>query len=209
MPRKKKPSRAVPKMSPFHQRQSQQGQGQNRPKVKSAQAQAPLPDFESRMLPDRMYWDANIEEEFLATIREGGSLKDAAAIAMVAFAIVMQRMTDEPMFLARVQYAQAECKMGHIRKINEGAKGWNSSAWFLERRHAEEYSLSSVGSAREEKVIRVRRLVRSQVLDRPALPPSEPPAEIHRSPDVEPIPDRPDNGDGDHGDQEGGDDVHG
>ena len=47
----------------------------------------------------------------------------------------------DPKKSQRLEKAKLEGKLRHLRRINEGEKTWQSSAWFLERRYREEFAL--------------------------------------------------------------------
>ncbi len=92
------------------------------------------------------------------TIGQGGTLTDAAHMASVPVEDVALFITRSPEFAAEVKRAEAQCKLYHLSRIRDGDRGWQSSAWFLEHRFPQEYSLRPGIEKEQEKIIKVRRI---------------------------------------------------
>lgn len=101
-------------------------------------------------------------EKITEIMRIGGTLEDAAAYARISRRR-LQRNIDAEAHLARdVREMMADCKRHHMRKIYDGERGWQSSAWWLERMYRREYALNLHEATDEEKAIQVRKIVRRQ-----------------------------------------------
>lgn len=47
-------------------------------------------------------------------------------------------------FFNHVKVAEAQAQVVHLGRIRRGEQGWQASAWFLERRHAEQWGKKTV-----------------------------------------------------------------
>lgn len=95
-------------------------------------------------------------------LRVGGTLKDAAAIARISHKRLERNLEAEVHLRRDVAELMAECKKHHLTRIYDGVRGWQASAWFLERIYRREYALHMPDSSDEERAIQVRKMVRRQ-----------------------------------------------
>jgi transposase len=77
-------------------------------------------------------------EQVLAGIASGLNNDDACASAGVSRSLFYKRTKEEVDFLDRYKRAKIQFKLTHIRKIADNSS-WQSSAWLLERKFAEEF----------------------------------------------------------------------
>jgi len=77
-------------------------------------------------------------EQVLAGIASGLNNDDACASAGVSRSLFYKKTKEELDFLDRYKRAKIQFKLTHIRKIADNSS-WQSSAWLLERKFAEEF----------------------------------------------------------------------
>lgn len=90
----------------------------------------------------------------------GGNLHDAAAIARISYGRLVRNIESDRHMERDVQELMADCKQHHLQKIYDGERGWQSSAWFLERIYRKEFSLNMGDATEEEKAIQIRKIIR-------------------------------------------------
>jgi transcriptional regulator with XRE-family HTH domain len=79
----------------------------------------------------------------LDAIGEGLSQREAASLAGISEDTLSLWKKDSE-FSEQIRQKQIECKLGHIRNIKKASeKSWQASAWWLERKHKEEFSLKT------------------------------------------------------------------
>lgn len=93
-------------------------------------------------------------------LKIGGNLKDAAAYAGISYGRLYRNIDAEKHLKRRVAKIMAKCKKHHLQRVYDGERGWQSSAWFLERMYRKEYSMSHGDNSEEEKAIQIRKMVR-------------------------------------------------
>ena len=80
-------------------------------------------------------------EIILNAIAEGLTQRDASIIAGISedtFSLWKRQDSD---FSEQIRQKEIECKMAHINTIKTASKkNWTASAWWLERKHKEEFS---------------------------------------------------------------------
>lgn len=103
----------------------------------------------------------------------GGNLHDAAAYARCSYGRLYRNVAADKHLAKDVAELMADCKMHHLRKVYDGEKGWQSSAWYLERMYRKEYALHQPEMTEDEKAIQVRKIVRKAGLMPKILKPSE------------------------------------
>lgn len=76
-------------------------------------------------------------------ISDGLTQKDAATLAGISEDTLSLWKRDSD-FSEQIRQKQVECKLRHIKVINEASKKhWTASAWWLERKYKDEFSLKS------------------------------------------------------------------
>lgn len=79
----------------------------------------------------------------LDAIGEGLSQREASVLAGISEDTLSLWKKDSD-FSEQIRQKQIECKLGHIRNIKKASeKSWHASAWWLERKHKEEFSLKT------------------------------------------------------------------
>lgn len=79
----------------------------------------------------------------LDAIAEGLSQREASALAGISEDTLSLWKKDSE-FSEQIRQKQIECKLGHIRNIKKASeKSWQASAWWLERKYKEEFSLKT------------------------------------------------------------------
>lgn len=77
----------------------------------------------------------------LNAIREGATQRDAAILSGISEDTLSLWKKNNSEFSEQIRQKQIECKMAHVKIINEASKkNWTASAWWLERKHKEEFS---------------------------------------------------------------------
>lgn len=75
----------------------------------------------------------------LSAISDGLTQRDAATLAGISEDTLSLWKRDSD-FSEQIRQKEIECKLGHIRNIHRAAeKSWQASAWWLERKHREEF----------------------------------------------------------------------
>ena len=95
-------------------------------------------------------------------LRVGGTLPDAAAFARCSEKRLYRNLAAEVHLRKDVAQIMAKCKFHHLMRVYKGVRGWQSSAWFLERVYRREFALHIDDASKEERAIQVRKLVRRQ-----------------------------------------------
>lgn len=88
------------------------------------------------------------------SIRRGAPRKMAAAKAFCCYSTIKNHMSKDHDFRDRVKQAEAEFAEECIEKIR-AEPAWTASAWFLERRHPEEFGRDRL----LKEVIELRKLI--------------------------------------------------
>ena len=79
----------------------------------------------------------------LDAISEGLTQRESAILAGISEDTLSLWKKDSD-FSEQIRQKQIECKLGHIRNIKKASeKSWHASAWWLERKHKEEFSLKT------------------------------------------------------------------
>lgn len=102
-------------------------------------------------------------EKILDTVRHGGSVSDAALVAGITLSKLHRYLAQHEKFRRMLDKAQAECKVHHLKRIFQGLRQWQASAWYLERVYRPEFGSTDQVLEAEEKVIRTRKVVRQPV----------------------------------------------
>lgn len=92
----------------------------------------------------------------------GLTLQDAADLAKISFGRLMRNIDADKHLQREVRHLFADCKRHHVQKIYDGERGWQASAWYLERMHRKEYALHLVDGSDEEKAIQMRKIIRKK-----------------------------------------------
>jgi hypothetical protein len=79
------------------------------------------------------------KKRLLYMLRVGMSLADARTALGLSEPAVRRARHDDAKFDAGVKSAAARGKARHLRRIDQGVKCWQASAWFLERKYGAEY----------------------------------------------------------------------
>lgn len=93
-------------------------------------------------------------------LKIGGTIEDAAAIARISTGRLLRNIEAETHLKKDVQELMSDCKRHHLQRIYDGDRGWQSSAWFLERVYRKQYSLVAQLEGDQEKAIQMRKIVR-------------------------------------------------
>ena len=99
-------------------------------------------------------------ERIAEMLKYGGNLEDAAAFAGISYGRLYRNFAAEVHLRKKVKKIMAKCKLHHLKRVYEGVRGWQSSAWFLSRVYRREYGETVPGESTDEKAIRVRKVVR-------------------------------------------------
>ena len=82
-------------------------------------------------------------EEICKHLEVGASQKDAATLSDISEETFYQWMA-KPEFAEQIKKAQQKCKQRNIQIIQKAAiKTWTAAAWWLERRHSDEFALKN------------------------------------------------------------------
>lgn len=101
-------------------------------------------------------------EKIAKMMRIGGTLEDAAALARISESRLRRNINADVHLRKDINAMFAEVKEHHLQRIYDGEKGWQSSAWWLERMYRREYCLQLADAGPEEKAIQIRKIVREQ-----------------------------------------------
>lgn len=81
-------------------------------------------------------------EKVFSALREGMNRTDACIIAGVGKKWFYEQLKTNEDFANKVDCAETVCKNYHVKIIQEAAKkNWTAAAWWLERKHPEEFAL--------------------------------------------------------------------
>lgn len=80
-------------------------------------------------------------EAVVANIEAGLSYEDAFSLAGIHRDQLYAWLKD-PKKAEPLEQAKLRGKLAHLRRINEGVRTWQSSAWYLERRFRDEFALT-------------------------------------------------------------------
>lgn len=82
-------------------------------------------------------------EIILSAIAEGLSQREASILASISEDTLSLWKKDSD-FSEQIRQKQIECKLAHIRNIKKASeKSWQASAWWLERKYKDEFSLKT------------------------------------------------------------------
>lgn len=82
-------------------------------------------------------------EIILDSISQGLTQREAATLAGISEDTFSLWKRDSE-FSEQIRKKEIECKLSHIKNIKEASKkSWQASAWWLERKYKEEFSLKS------------------------------------------------------------------
>lgn len=91
-----------------------------------------------------MKYSKEITGEICKYLEQGMTLKDTAALTGIAQETFYQWLK-KPEFSEAVKKAEMKCKQRNIALIQKAAiTTWQAGAWWLERRHSDEYALKSL-----------------------------------------------------------------
>ena len=81
----------------------------------------------------------------LDAISQGLTQRDASTLAGISEDTLSLWKRQDSDFSEQIRQKQIECKLRHIKVVNEASKShWQASAWWLERKHKDEFSLKTV-----------------------------------------------------------------
>lgn len=92
----------------------------------------------------------------------GCTLEDAAHLARIGYGRLLRNIDAEKHLEKDVKEIMTKCKLHHLKKIYDGEKGWQASAWFLERVYRKQFALIDKQQEDEERAIQMRKVVREQ-----------------------------------------------
>lgn len=80
----------------------------------------------------------------LEAISEGLTQREASILAGISEDTLSLWKRQDSDFSEQIRQKEIECKLGHIRNIKKASeKSWQASAWWLERKHKDEFSTKS------------------------------------------------------------------
>lgn len=83
-------------------------------------------------------------ETILNAIGEGLTQREASILAHISEDTLSLWKRQDSDFSEQIRQKEIECKLGHIRNIKKASeKSWQASAWWLERKYKEEFSIKS------------------------------------------------------------------
>jgi hypothetical protein len=82
-----------------------------------------------------------VEEHILRALAEGNARWPAAALAGISGTSLSRWMAEDEDFALRVQQAEAMAIQDHLEVIKQAADSgtWQAAAWWLERRHPDQW----------------------------------------------------------------------
>jgi hypothetical protein len=101
-------------------------------------------------------------ERIAKALRIGMNLQDAADLAKISYGRLYRNIEADKHLSKEVRHLFATCKEHHVQKIYDGERGWQASAWFLERMFRKEYALHLPDASDEEKAIQMRKIIRKK-----------------------------------------------
>lgn len=100
-----------------------------------------------------LYKDEELMTKLLDAIKDGLSHAKACDLVGISPAS-LSAWQQVPEISERIKKAMAEGELYHLQRIKKGVSGWQSSAWFLERRYKSEWAALKE-TKQEEKEIKV------------------------------------------------------
>lgn len=102
-----------------------------------------------------MKYGKEITEEICQFLRDGMNQKDAAKLAGIAEKTYYQWKNEKSEFSKSIEKAEVEAKQSMIQTVRKAAnKTWTAAAWWLERKHKDEFSLRTEMTGKDgEKLI--------------------------------------------------------
>lgn len=80
----------------------------------------------------------------LDAISQGLTQRDASTLAGISEDTLCLWKKKNSDFSEQIRQKQIECKLRHIKVVNEASKShWQASAWWSERKHKEEFALNA------------------------------------------------------------------
>jgi hypothetical protein len=80
-----------------------------------------------------------VKKQLIESVQVGLSLADALCMLGISRAAFIRARQADPQFGQGIKSASSRGKDYHLRRIYRGDPGWQSSAWFLERKYGSEY----------------------------------------------------------------------
>lgn len=80
-----------------------------------------------------------VKAQVILHLKLGLSQADALLCCDVSYDAFRRAKKDDPEFARGVKAASARGKAHHLKRVTSGEAGWQSSAWFLERKYGEEF----------------------------------------------------------------------
>lgn len=108
--------------------------------------------------------DDGMRDQILAAITDGASRNTAARLVGISTSTIANEADRNQKFLDALKRAEAECEIFHIRRIKEGKAGWQSAAWFLERKWYKRWGLKTKVDvdSKSHSEVRIRKAVREK-----------------------------------------------
>lgn len=90
--------------------------------------------------------------EICKYIEEGNTQKDACTLSGISTSVFHNWKNDKVEFMEAIKVAEAKAKEAMIAIVRKAAiKSWAAAAWWLERRHKEEYALRTEMTGKDGK----------------------------------------------------------
>ena len=111
---------------------------------------------------NRVFKDPEVSKVFFHSLKVGGTIDDARQKARVSKMNFDREFKRSAKFRAKVRRLTVHAKMHHIERVYNAEDKWQASAWWLERRHRNEFALNlPEGVDDEVRAIKIRRIVRT------------------------------------------------
>lgn len=99
-----------------------------------------------------MKYGPEMTAEIAQLLQNGASRTDACALVSIVYDTFSDWMK-KPEFVEAIKKAEATCKQRNVTIIQKAAiKTWQAAAWWLERKHPEEFALKHRESEQEKEV---------------------------------------------------------
>lgn len=87
--------------------------------------------------------NAESKAMIITAIEAGSSIRMAAKFVRCDPKTIREECKRDPEFSLTLKQAEAKCYLLHLAGVREGKPGWQAHAWFLERKHHDEFGLKT------------------------------------------------------------------
>jgi hypothetical protein len=121
------------------------------------------PQQRKRGAGNRVFKDPEVKQRFFYALKLGGTIEDACHYAKIRKIHVERERIADKEFRRKLDRMMIGVKLHHIENVYNAENRWQASAWWLERRHREEYAVNlPEGVDDEVRAIKVRHIVRTK-----------------------------------------------